>query len=181
MRRTPLIALFAGLLFVAAACGSDSDDSSSSVTTTASEAESGSTTTDAGTSTVAIADTSLGPVLVDGEGLTLYLFTPDTGTESTCYDACASAWPALEGPATAGDGIDAGELATTTRTDGSVQVTYFGHPLYHYAGDGAPGDVSGQNVGGNWFVVDASGAAVKDTPAASTTSSTAADRSGGRY
>jgi predicted lipoprotein with Yx(FWY)xxD motif len=168
MPRTPLIALFAGLLFVAAACGSDSDDSSSSVTTTASGAESGSTTT--GTSTVAIADTSLGPVLVDGEGLTLYLFTPDTGTESTCYDACASAWPALEGPATAGDGIDAGELATTTRTDGSVQVTYFGHPLYFYAGDGAPGDVSGQNVGGNWFVVDASGAAVKDTPAASSTS-----------
>jgi predicted lipoprotein with Yx(FWY)xxD motif len=178
MRRTPLIALFAGLLFVAAACGSDSDDSSSSVTTTASEAESGSTTTDAGTSTVAIADTSLGPVLVDGEGLTLYLFTPDTGTESTCYDACASAWPALEGPATAGDGIDAGELATTTRTDGSVQVTYFGHPLYFYAGDGAPGDVSGQNVGGNWFVVDASGAAVKDTPAASTTSSTSGARGG---
>jgi predicted lipoprotein with Yx(FWY)xxD motif len=169
MRRTPLIALFAGLLFVAAACGSDSDDSSSSVTTTASGAESGSTTT--GTSTVAIADTSLGPVLVDGEGLTLYLFTPDTGTESTCYDACASAWPALEGPATAGDGIDAGELATTTRTDGSVQVTYFGHPLYFYAGDG-------QNVGGNRFVVDASGAAVKDTPAASTTSSTSGARGG---
>jgi predicted lipoprotein with Yx(FWY)xxD motif len=172
-----MIALLASLLLLAAACGSDSDDSSSSATT-ASGAESSSTTTGASASTLSIADTSLGPVLVDGEGLTLYLFTPDTGTESTCYDACASAWPSLEGPAAAGDGIDAGELATTTRTDGSVQVTYFGHPLYYYAGDGAPGDVSGQNVGGNWFVVDAAGDAVKDTPAASTTSSTSGARGG---
>ncbi|HEY6531323.1 MAG TPA: hypothetical protein VIY72_03405 [Acidimicrobiales bacterium] len=179
-RRFTLLALFAGLVLIAAACGSDSDSGSGVTTTQRPAAGAEATAPAGGASTIAIADTSLGPVVVDGKGLTLYLFTTDTGPQSTCYDACATAWPFLEGPATAGDGVDAGDLGTTTRTDGSVQVTYFGHPLYYYSGDGAPGDVSGQDVGGVWFVVDAEGAAVTSAPesSASSSSTTARSRSG---
>jgi len=170
MRRLSLIALFAALVLIAAACGSDSDsDSGSPAATTDSGSTETSAAAGASASTVAISDTSLGSVAVDGEGMTLYVFTPDTGTESTCYDACASAWPALVGPATAGSGLDADDLGTTTRKDGTVQVTFYGHPLYHYAGDGAPGDVSGQGVGDKWFVVDADGVAITGTSSSSTT------------
>jgi predicted lipoprotein with Yx(FWY)xxD motif len=179
-RRLPLIVLFAGLALLAA-CGSDSKTSSGSPgTTTASGSASTATSTAAASaSTIKISETSLGPVVVDGTGMTLYVFTPDTGTTSTCNDACASAWPALKGPATAGDGVDSGDLGTTTRSDGSVQVTFYGHPLYHYSGDGAPGDVSGQGSGGKWFVVDATGASVTGTGSTTTTTTAKAKASSG--
>jgi predicted lipoprotein with Yx(FWY)xxD motif len=108
--------------------------------------------------TVAVADTDLGPVLVDADGMTLYLFTNDAGGESACYDQCAATWPALvaETP-TAGEGADTELLGTTARDDGTTQVTYNGHPLYYFANDAAPGDTNGQGVGDVWFAVDASG------------------------
>lgn len=174
MRRLPVIALFAGLALLAA-CGSDSNDSSTAAPTTAASGSSPASTAEssgASASTIKVSETSLGEVLVDGDGMTLYLFTPDTGTDSTCYDACAAAWPVLKGPGSAGEGVEADDLGTTTRKDGSVQVTYYGHPLYHYAGDGAPGDVSGQDVGGKWYVVDAEGNAVKSAAGASSSPST---------
>jgi predicted lipoprotein with Yx(FWY)xxD motif len=101
----------------------------------------------------------LGSVLVDEQGMTLYLFTKDTPNTSNCYDQCATAWPPLltTGDPVAGEGIDASLLGTTTRTDGSVQVTYNGWPLYYYEKDQAPGDVTGQDVGDVWFVVSATG------------------------
>jgi predicted lipoprotein with Yx(FWY)xxD motif len=101
----------------------------------------------------------LGPFLVDDQGMTLYLFTKDTPNTSNCYDKCATAWPPLlttEDPV-AGEGIDAALLGTTTRTDGTVQVTYNGWPLYYYEEDKAPGDVVGQDVGGVWYVISATG------------------------
>jgi predicted lipoprotein with Yx(FWY)xxD motif len=102
---------------------------------------------------------SLGSFLVDDKGMTLYLFTKDTPNTSVCYDKCATAWPPLltTGAPVAGEGVDASKFGTTTRKDGSMQVTYNGWPLYYYEKDKAPGDVTGQNVGDVWFVVSAAG------------------------
>src|SRR5215216_1274288 len=101
----------------------------------------------------------LGSFLVDDQGMTLYLFTKDTPNTSNCYEKCATAWPPLltTGDPAAGEGVDASLLGTTTRTDGTVQVTYNGWPLYYYEKDQAPGDVVGQDVGDVWFVVSATG------------------------
>ena len=116
--------------------------------------------------TVAVTSSEeLGDILVDGEGMTLYLFTPDEQGESTCYDDCEQNWPPLEGPAEAAEGADAALLATVERDDGSMQVTYNGWPLYYFAGDSAAGDVNGQGVGDIWYVVDPAGDAVRETAA----------------
>jgi predicted lipoprotein with Yx(FWY)xxD motif len=104
-------------------------------------------------------DDTLGSFLVDDKGMTLYLFTKDTPNTTVCYDKCATAWPPLltTGDPVAGEGVDASLLGTTNRTDGTVQVTYNGWPLYYYEDDKAPGDVTGQDVGGVWYVVSAAG------------------------
>ncbi|GAB4003580.1 hypothetical protein GCM10029992_45870 [Glycomyces albus] len=119
----------------------------------------------AGAVTVSTGETSLGEVLVDGEGMTLYLFTDDTDGTSTCYDECAANWPPLlvEGTADVDGGADEALLGTTERDDGSTQVTYNDWPLYYWAADAAPGDVDGQGVGGVWYVLDAAGDAVGAT------------------
>jgi predicted lipoprotein with Yx(FWY)xxD motif len=109
--------------------------------------------------------TTLGTVLADAKGRTLYLFGRDTTTTSTCSGACATSWPpALAGrKPTVGDGLDDAALGTTKRADGRVQVTYAGHPLYRFAGDqNQPGRVRGQGLnafGGRWFVVGTDGKA----------------------
>lgn len=96
-----------------------------------------------------------GVVLTDSEGMTLYRFTQDEDGESTCYDQCAGAWPPLtvEESPTVPDGL-VGEVATTERDDGALQVTYNGMPLYAFADDQRPGDANGQGVGDAWFVVN---------------------------
>lgn len=116
-----------------------------------------------GEATVEVAETSHGQVLVDAEGLTLYMFDPDEQGESTCYDECATSWPPLlvDGEPTAGDGADDSLLGTTTRTDGAVQVTYGDWPVYYFAMDAAPGDVNGQAVNDVWWVLDAEGEPVR--------------------
>jgi predicted lipoprotein with Yx(FWY)xxD motif len=102
---------------------------------------------------------ALGSFLVDDKGMTLYLFTKDTPNTSNCYDKCATAWPPLltTGNPVGGAGIDASKLGTTKRTDGSMQVTYAGWPLYYFAKDTKPGDTTGQNVGSVWFVISPAG------------------------
>ncbi|MEX0787904.1 MAG: hypothetical protein WD906_02785 [Anaerolineales bacterium] len=112
-----------------------------------------------GTPTVDSALTSLGEVVVDADGLTLYILTSDTATQSTCGGGCASSWPPLlaNSEVVAGASLDASLIATITRSDGSTQVTYAGHPLYHYAGDHAPGDVNGQGLSGAWFALTPAG------------------------
>lgn len=119
---------------------------------------------------------TLGSFLVDDKGMTLYLFTKDTPNTSVCYDKCATAWPPLltTGAPVAGDGVDASKFGTTTRKDGSVQVTYNGWPLYYYQKDKTAGDVTGQDVGGVWYVVSSAGEKVESAeqatePAASAT------------
>ena len=116
--------------------------------------------------TVAIASSDLGDIVVDGEGRTLYMFVPDDGGEPTCTDACAETWPVLEGPATAGEGVDAALLSTATHPSGATQVTYGDWPLYHFANDAAPGDVNGQGVNDVWFVVGPDGEPIRDAAAA---------------
>ena len=98
---------------------------------------------------------TLGAMLVEASGRTLYLFTNDERNVSNCSGGCAGAWPPLvtvDDPA-AGDGVDGGLLSTLTREDGSAQVTYNGRPVYYYAGDEKPGDTNGHEVGGVWFAV----------------------------
>ncbi len=111
------------------------------------------------TVTINLASTSLGTILVDGAGLTLYEFTPDSAGTSTCTGDCAANWPPLESSAapSVGTGLTASDFGTITRADGSSQVTFDGHPLYHFAGDSAAGDTKGQGLAGKWYVVGAEG------------------------
>jgi predicted lipoprotein with Yx(FWY)xxD motif len=86
------------------------------------------------------------------------LFEKDKNGKSACDGACATAWPPLltNGDPTPGPGVNASLLGTTTRSDGTTQVTYHGWPLYYYAADKAPGDITGQNVdsfGAEWYVI----------------------------
>jgi predicted lipoprotein with Yx(FWY)xxD motif len=106
---------------------------------------------------LALADTSAGKVIVDGEGRTLYLFVPDGQGDPTCYDSCEQTWPFSEQAGGVGAGLDASKLGTTMRTGGEAQATYNGWPLYRFAGDSKSGDVNGIGIGGNWFAVDAAG------------------------
>ena len=107
--------------------------------------------------TVTTASSSLGTILVDGAGRTLYLFTKDSPGTSTCTGGCLAAWPPLLGTATAGSGVDASLLGTLTRPDGKTQVSYKGMPLYYWARDTAPGQTNGQGVQGVWWVVSPQG------------------------
>jgi predicted lipoprotein with Yx(FWY)xxD motif len=119
----------------------------------------------AGTTIAVANDAKLGNILVDGSGKTVYLFVADKGTTSTCYTSCATVWPPVltTGAPQAGSGAQASLLGTTTRTDGKVQVTYAGHPLYYFIQDKKAGDTTGQGVngfGGLWWVLTPSGAAM---------------------
>ena len=103
-------------------------------------------------------------VLTNAAGFTVYSFAPDTPTTSKCNGSCAHSWPPVEGPATAGPGVT-GTLGTITRSDGTIQATYKGHPLYTYLGDTAPGQAKGNGLnaaGGIWLEVTT---APKPTPA----------------
>jgi predicted lipoprotein with Yx(FWY)xxD motif len=98
-------------------------------------------------------------VLTNSKGMTLYWFAPDTPTKSTCYGSCAAYWPPVYGAQKAGPGVT-GTLGTIRRSDGTIQATYDGHPLYTYIGDNAPGQANGNNInlnGGLWHEVLASG------------------------
>jgi predicted lipoprotein with Yx(FWY)xxD motif len=107
-------------------------------------------------------DGTLGKVLVDSRGRTVYLFRRDSGSKSTCVSACASAWPPLRanGKPVAGPGLAASKLGTSARSDGKPQVTYNDHPLYRYTGDRKPGDTNGQGLsafGAAWYTVSGAG------------------------
>lgn len=102
-------------------------------------------------------------MLFGASGRAIYLFDVETGPEPRCYDACAEAWPPVltDAAPVAGDGVRAELMGTTRRADGRLQVTYGGHPLYHYAHE-APGEVKCHDVfldGGNWYVVQPDGKA----------------------
>jgi predicted lipoprotein with Yx(FWY)xxD motif len=177
MRRDAILATALALAAAGiAGCGGGSSNSSSSgsgtstggaysrgANTAQTPAPSGSTAP----AKVRVARTDIGRILTDGQGRTLYLFEKDTGTKSTCFDACATGWPPLttKGTPTADGGGRSGELGTTTRPDGVQQVTYAGHPLYYFQGDKAPGQTTGEGVdafGAEWYALSASGKKVEN-------------------
>lgn len=105
--------------------------------------------------------------MTDAQGISLYLFEADKGKQgSSCYNECAKAWPPLKaaGKPGAGSKIEASQLGTTKRKDGSMQVTYSGWPLYHYTKDKTPGDTKGQDIkefGAEWYLVSPKGEKVE--------------------
>jgi predicted lipoprotein with Yx(FWY)xxD motif len=119
--------------------------------------------------TVRVANTNLGKVLVNSKGRTLYLFEADSGTTSSCVDACAAAWPParVSGAPKVGKGAKGSLAVTTQRSDGNPQVTYNGHPLYTYSGDRKAGDTNGQGLnafGGLWHAVSPAGNEITQQP-----------------
>ena len=121
----------------------------------------------AGDSTLKLASTSKGKILVDSKGFTAYLFTADGHNSDRCQktSGCLGVWPAImvTGKPTAGSGVKGSLLGTTKLTDGRQQVTYAGHPLYGYTGDGSPastGYIGVTSFGGTWLAVNVSGQAV---------------------
>jgi predicted lipoprotein with Yx(FWY)xxD motif len=151
--------------------GSTSSSSAASATTAstpaaATTAASGAT---AGIATISVVHSgSLGSILVAGpKQRTVYLFAADKGPASTCSGACAEVWPPVitTASAKATGGANTADLGTITRSDGTKQVTYKGHPLYYYAGDGPNGgETSGQAIssfGAPWYVLTPSGSEVK--------------------
>lgn len=148
----------AAAALIVAACGGSSAGSgnasstpSSAVTTASSPASSG----------AALKAAKIGgaTVLTNAGGFTLYWFAPDTPAKSNCNGSCATFWPPVNGPATSGPGVT-GKLGTIRRSDGAVQATYNGHPLYTYVGDTAPGQANGNGLnisGGVWHEVTVSG------------------------
>ena len=171
-----VVLLAAGL---ATACGGSSSSNTSSSTTSSNSkpasnsggaygaAPSSSTPAASGSAaTVEAKKGDLGTILVDAKGRSLYLWEADKGSQSTCADACAQAWPPLTttGKPQAGSGVQASLLGTTKRADGTMEVTYGGHPLYYFAGDKAPGDTAGQasdGFGAEWYVVGPNGKKVE--------------------
>lgn len=165
MRKIWGAAALAALALAVSACGSSSSSSAASGSTPAAAGSSPAASASAASSTTLTARTiGSQQVVTNSAGLTVYWFVPDTSTTSKCTGSCATYWPPVKGPATAGSGVT-GTLATITRSDGTVQATYDGHPLYTYAGDTAPGQAKGNGLnasGGLWYEMTVSGA----TPAA---------------
>ena len=157
MSRIMVVIGIAVVALVVAACGGSAGGVYGGTSTASKPAS--------GKGSVALASTKLGKVLVDGKGRTLYLFQADKGTMSNCAGACASEWPPLttSGKPTAGAGILAAKLGTAKRADGTTGVTYAGHPLYTFEGDGAPGQTAGEGLtdfGGSWYALSPAGKSV---------------------
>ena len=166
MRKIWGVAGLAALALTVSACAS-SGSSSSAASTPAAAASNSATAAASGSGGSTVAERTIGSqqVLTNAQGLTLYWFVPDTSTTSKCTGSCATYWPPVKGPITAGSGVT-GTLGTITRSDGTTQATYDGHPLYTYAGDTSPGQNKGNGLnvsGGLWYEMTVSGA----TPGAS--------------
>lgn len=159
--------LLVAIVVVTAACGTNQGGE-----TTVPAGDSGATTTAPQEATttapgmddaVHVGETGLGSILVDPDGFTLYVFDADTDGVSTCYDACASNWPAVPADTPVSSDLDQSIFSSAARTDGSEQLTVNGMPLYLFAPDSAPGDTNGQGLNGVWWVVDRDGNEVTAT------------------
>jgi predicted lipoprotein with Yx(FWY)xxD motif len=160
-----LLAIAAALAI--AGCGSSGSSSTSggnsSSSTAAEAAEKSPPGAESGVAVLTVASApKAGPVLVDAKGFTVYDFHKDKGTTSSCYGSCAKVWPPVltEGAPTAGEGAMSSKLGTTKRSDGTVQATYAGHPLYTYVADKKPGEANGNDFssfGAQWYALHANG------------------------
>ena len=172
MRRLWSAAGLAAVVLALAACASSSSSSSSPAAQNSTPAAAAGSPAAASGNMVLSRTINGTTVLTNSKGLTLYSFGPDTSTTSNCNGSCATYWPPVKGPVTAGPGVT-GTLGTITRADGTVQATYDGHPLYTYVADTAPGQDKGNGLnlsGGVWHDVTVSGGAAP-APAASASSS----------
>lgn len=162
-----------GAALLAAACGS-SGSTSGAAAAGATPAKSAAASS--GGTVITVRSGSAGSYLASGSGRAVYLFTKDSKDSSACTGTCAGVWP----PVTASSGVSASggavsaDLGTISRSGGTKQVTYDGHPLYYYSGDTAAGQVSGQGIsafGGRWWLVAPSGAAITSKAGSSSSSS----------
>jgi len=168
--RTKLAAGVGGALGAAllvAACGSSASSSTGAAAsgTPAGASSSSSGASASGGTVIETATSSAGTFLTNGSGRAVYLWAKDTGATSNCTGACAGAWPPVTttGSATASGSAKASDLGTITRSDGSKQVTYDGHPLYYFSGDSGPGTATGQGsdgFGAKWWLVAPTGSDV---------------------
>ncbi|MCW2905482.1 MAG: hypothetical protein JWL68_271 [Actinomycetia bacterium] len=171
----------AGLL--AEACGTAAGSTGGGSTAAGAPASSGSTTA----TVIESHAGSAGAFLTNSSGRAVYLWAADGMNKSTCSGACAGAWPPVttKGHVTAANGAKAADLGTITRSDGSKQVTYLGHPLYYFAGDSGSGQTNGQgsnSFGAKWWLIAPAGTkitAADSAAGAGSSSSTAPASSGG--
>lgn len=156
----------AAVAVLAAACGGSASTAaappSAAAPTSAAASPSGSSSSGAAI-TLKTNNGSKGIFLTDQAGKTLYLYTVDKGTTSACYTGCATLWPPLiaKGAVQVAGDASAKDVGETTRTDGTKQVTYAGHPLYYFAGDSTPGQTKGEDLQGVWFLVGPAGNTMK--------------------
>jgi predicted lipoprotein with Yx(FWY)xxD motif len=156
------------LLLLVAACsatGSSATPAAATPTSAGSSSAAASASESAAASSVAeidAEDSSLGKILVDDQGMTIYFFTPDQQGKSTCTGDCLANWPAVPADTTpeAGGNVTA-KLGTFTRDDGTSQLTVNGFPAYYFAGDTKAGDTNGQGLFDKWFVFDPAGTPIK--------------------
>jgi len=184
-KRTKLVAGVGGALAAAATVAACSSAASSTAAapaaspTGASPAAAGGSAAASGGTVITTAKSSAGTVLTNGSGKAVYVWTKDTGDMSNCNGACAGAWPPVTttGTATAAGSAKASDIGTITRSDGTKQVTYDGHPLYYFAGDSGPGTASGQGsdgFGAKWWLVAPTGSDVTASVSTFTAAATGA-------
>src|ERR1700758_4944313 len=173
MRKIWGAAGLAALALTVSACASPASSSPSATSPPAAGGNSSSAAPAAAAGGNTVTEKTIGgqQVLVDSKGMTLYWFAIDTSAKSNCSGSCATYWPPVKGPLTAGSGVT-GTLGTITRSDGTKQATYLGHPLYTYIADSAPGQNKGNGInlsGGLWWEMTVSGSTPPAGSAAATT------------
>jgi predicted lipoprotein with Yx(FWY)xxD motif len=186
MRKILGAAGLAALALAISACASSASSSSSTPASSApaagaSSAASAAPASSASGSTLGMTTVNGTAVVTNAKGMTAYWFAPDTSTTSKCTGSCATYWPPVTGPVTAGSGVT-GTLGTITRPDGTTQATYDGHPLYTYVGDTAPGQAKGNGLnisGGLWYEMTVSGARPATSTSTSSGTSTGGTSTGG--
>lgn len=161
--RARILAALVGVVLVVAACSSSGATSSSPSAKPGTPSSAAAASLSAVTAhVVAVANGTVGAYLTGDDGMTLYIFTPDSAGTSTCTDACARNWPPFTVAAADTLKPDAGvtaKLSTFARSDGTLQVALDGAPLYYYAADTKAGETNGQGASGKWYVASPAGAA----------------------
>ena len=171
MRSKLLVTFALGLALVLTACAPKAASTQMPATNTKAPVipNTGSSSSGGGDTVIVANNPTLGDILVDSNGMTLYLFLKDTGTTTACTGTCAQNWPALINTSpTAGNGAEASMLGSAPSTN---QVTYNGHLLYTFVKDKMPGDVNGQGLLSAWYAVSPTGEPVKESTSAAPTSS----------
>jgi predicted lipoprotein with Yx(FWY)xxD motif len=173
-----------GVAMLVAACSSGSSSSAAAAAPASSAAaapasSAGGASASGGATVITTASSSAGTFLTNGSGRAVYLWVKDTGGTSACTGACAGAWPPVTatGTVTAAGSAKTSDLGTITRSDGTKQVTYDGHPLYYFEGDSGPGTASGQGsdgFGAKWWLVSPSGSDITASVTSFTASGSAA-------